>query len=120
MNPKYLWLVDALQLLTLFVVGPIIGIVVAYEASRGKPQNFNPRQYGIVCVGSGVTAFLLLVLAQRMNADVRTPQYLLQVVCVLLGGLLLGVAMGCFVPVLLRVWRWHRATRLADHSQAER
>jgi hypothetical protein len=90
MNPDYLWLTGALQLLTLFVVGPAIAIAIAYAAWRRKPQNFNPQRYGMLCVASGVTASLLLVLAKRINADVRTPQYFLQFACVLLGGLLLG------------------------------
>ena len=40
MNPKYLWLTDAMLLLTLYVVGLGIANVIAYAAWRGKPQNF--------------------------------------------------------------------------------
>ena len=120
MNPDYLWLTGAQQLLTLFVVAPVIAIAIAYAAWRGKPNNFNPERYGIVCVASGVTASLLLVLAKWINADVRTPQYFLQLTCVLLGSLLLGVGMGSFFPVLLHMCRWHKTTRLADHNQRER
>jgi hypothetical protein len=32
MNPDYLWLTGAMQLLTLFVVGPVIAIAIAYAA----------------------------------------------------------------------------------------
>ena len=46
MNPDYLWLTGALQLLTLFFVGPVIAIVMAYAAWRQKPQNFNPQRLG--------------------------------------------------------------------------
>ena len=120
MNPKYLWLTGAMQLVTIFVVGPAIAIVIAYAAWRGKPQNFNPRRYGIVCLASGVTASLLLVLAKWINADVRTPQYFLQLASVLLGGLLLGVGMGSVFPVLLNAWRWHKTTRLSESNQTER
>jgi surface polysaccharide O-acyltransferase-like enzyme len=120
MNPDYLWLTGALQLLTLFIVGPIIAIAIAYASWRRKPQNFNPKRYGMLCVASGVSASLMLVLAKWINADVRTPQYFLQLACALLGGLLLGVGMGCFFPVLLHVWRWHNTTRLADHNQTDR
>lgn len=120
MNPRYLWLTDAMQLLTVFVLGPIIAFVIAYAAWRGKPQNFGPQRYGIVCIVSGVTASLLMVSAKWINADVRTPQYFLQFACVLLAGLLLGVGIGAFFPVLLHVWRWHRTTRLGDHSHTER
>jgi len=38
MNPKYLWLTDAMLLLTLYVVGLGIANVIAYAAWRGKPQ----------------------------------------------------------------------------------
>jgi hypothetical protein len=120
MNPNYLWLTGALQLLVIFVVGPVIAIAIAYAARRRKPQNFNPQRYGTLCVASGVSASLLLVLAKWINADVRTPQYFLQLTCVLLGGLLFGVAMGSIVPVLLHVWRWHKTTRLADRNLTER
>jgi hypothetical protein len=120
MNPDYLWLTGALELLTFFVVGPVLAIAIAYAAWRGKPQNFNPERYGIVCIASGVTAFLLFGFAKWMNADVRTTQYFLQLACVLLSGLLFGVFMGCGFPVLLRLWRWHKTTRLPDDHQTER
>jgi len=116
MNPDYLWLTDALQVLTVFVIGPAIGIAIAYAAWRGKLQNFNLQRYGKWCVASGVSAPLLWVLAKWINADVRTPQYFLQLTCVLLGGLLFGVAMGSLFPVLLQMVRWHKKTRLNDQD----
>jgi len=87
-------------LLTLFVLGPVIAIAIAYAAWRQKPQNFNPPAVGVLCVASGVTGFLLFVLAKWINADVRTPQYFLQLACVLLGGLLLGLVRGRFPGTL--------------------
>lgn len=120
MNPDYLWLTGAIELLTFFLVGPVLAIGIAYAAWRGMRQNFNPRRYWIVCMVSGVTAFLLLGLAKWMNVDVRTPEYFLQLTCVLFSGLLFGVCVGSFFPVLVHVWRSHKATRLADHNQAER
>src|SRR5262252_5055404 len=105
MTPKYLWLADATQLLAVFVVGPIIACAIAYAAWRGKPEKFSARRYGIVCVASGVTASLLIVLGKWINADVRTPQFFLQVICITVGGLLFGVGMGSFFPVLLHLWR---------------
>jgi hypothetical protein len=112
MNPNYLALSGALQLLTFFVIGPAIGIAIASATWRGKPQKFNPERYGMLCVASGVAALLLFGLAKWMNADSRTAQYLLQVACVLLGGLLFGICMGTGFSVLLRTWRWHKTTRL--------
>lgn len=115
MNPKYLWLTGAIQLLTLFVLGPIIAIVIAYAALKEKSQS-SPRRYVIACAASGVTAALLLGFAKWINADVRTPQYFVQLASVLVGGLLLGVGMGSLVPVLLHGWRWHKTTQLTDHK----
>ncbi|MGB9103778.1 MAG: hypothetical protein WCC59_03380, partial [Terriglobales bacterium] len=69
MNPDYLWLTGAMELLTFFVVGPALAIAIAYAAWRGKPQNFNPERYGMVCVASGVTASLLFGSAKWLNAD---------------------------------------------------
>jgi hypothetical protein len=112
MNPDYLLLTGSLQLLTMFVIGPAIAIAIASAAWRGKPNSFNPERYGMLCVASGVTALLLFGFAKWLNADFRTAEYLLQVVCVLLGGLLFGVCMGCGFSVMLRMWRWHKTTRM--------
>jgi hypothetical protein len=120
MNPEYLWFADAIQLLTLFVVGPVLAIAIAYAAWRGKPESFSPKRYGIVCVACGVSASLLFLMAKWMNADVRTAQYFVQLACVLLAGMLLGVGRGCAFPVVLAFWRWHKTTRPTDESQAGR
>jgi len=120
MNPDYLWLTGAMQLLSLFVVGPVLAIVIAYAAWRGKPQNFTRERYRTIWVVSGATALLLLGFAKWMNADVRTPQYFLQLTCVLLAGLLFGVSGGCGFSVLLAMWRWHKATRLKNDNPTER
>ena len=114
MNPDYLWLTGALQLVTFFVVGPALAIAIGYAAWREKPPNVSSGRYGMVCVVSGVTASLLFVLAKWLNADVRTPQYFLQLAFFLLSGLVFGVFMGTGFCVLLLMLRWHRATRLGD------
>ena len=92
-----------MELLTWLVVGPAIAIGIAYAGWRGKLQKFGLEQYGIVCIVSGVAAPLLLMFAQWMKADVRTPQYFLQLSCVLRGGLLFGVFMGCGFSVLFQI-----------------
>jgi hypothetical protein len=120
MNPKYLWLADALQLLVFLVVGPVLAIAIAYAAWRGKPQRFTGERFGMVCVASGVAAVLMLVCAKWINADVRQPQYFLQLACMLLSGLLFGVYMGCGGVLLLRMWHWHKATRLTANNQTGR
>jgi hypothetical protein len=112
MNPEYLPVTEAIELLTFFVLMPAIALAIAYSAWRGKPRNVGPKRYVAVCAASGVAAFLLLALAMWMHADVRTGQYFLQLACLSLGLLLFGVCMGCGFPVLLHFWRWHKATRL--------
>jgi len=120
MNPDYLWLTGAMQLLTFFVAGPVVAVVIAYAAWREKPRNFSPQRYGMVCAASGVIASLLLGFAKWINADVRTPQDFLQLACVLVSGLLFGVFMGSGFSVFLCLWRWHKATRLKGDNQTER
>lgn len=119
MNPDYLWVTGAMQLLTFFVVGPVLAIAIAYAAWRGKPQKVTPKNYGVGCAVSGVTSFFLFGFAKWMNVDVRTGQYFLQLAFVLLSGLLFGVFIGCGFPALLYLWRWHKTTRLAN-DQTER
>ena len=122
MNPEYLWLVDAIQFLTVFVVGPVLGVVIAYAAWAGKPRKLNPERYGdirVLFVASTVTAVLLFVFAKWLNADVRTPQFFLQVACFVFGGLLFGVGMGCCFAVLLQLLRWHKTTRLQDDKKTD-
>jgi hypothetical protein len=84
-----------------------------------KATELQPQAVRDVVVASGVIASLLLGVAKWINADVRTPQYFLQLACVLSGGLLLGVGVGALIPVLLHVWRWHKTTSLADPNQTE-
>jgi hypothetical protein len=120
MNPKYLWLTDALQLLTFFIVGPVLAIAIGYGAWRRTPQNFDLKRHGIVCVASGIAAFLLFGFAKWMNADVRTAQYFLQLACVLLSGLLFGVYMGYGFCVLVGLLRWHNKTRLTRDDETQR
>jgi hypothetical protein len=95
-----LWLIDGLLLFVLFVVAPSIAAVIGYAAWKGKPKNFEREMYWTAFVALGGVSGFLLVFAQRMHADVRTWQYLLQLACFGLGALLLGVAMGCGVAIL--------------------
>ncbi len=119
MNPKYLSLTGAMQLLTFFFVGPALAIAIAYGASRGKPRNLNPERYGMLCITFGVAAFLLFGFAKWINADVRTAKYFLGLTCVLLSGLFFGVFVGCGFSVLLRLWRWNKTTRLTSADEPE-
>jgi len=112
MNPDYLWLTEAIELLTLFVVGPVLAIAIRYAAWTGKENNLNSQRPEVVCIASGVAGFLLFAFVKWPNADVRTPQYFLQFACFLLSGILFGVFMGTGFSAFLRLWRWHKATRL--------
>ena len=119
MNPDYLPLVDALELLTVFGIGPLLACAIAYVAWSGKPPTFTARQWRLVCAASGALALLLFAFAKWLDADVRTPQFFLQLAAVLAFGLLWGVFMGAGAAVLLDVWRFHKRTRLSDSDPAE-
>jgi hypothetical protein len=119
MNPDHLWLTDAMQFLSFFAIGPAIAIAITWRTWRGKPQNLNLRRFGVLCLMSGVTGSLLFGLAKWINADVRTAQYFLQLARVLLSALLFGVFMGCGWSLLLRLWQWHQATRLAQSGRVD-
>jgi len=116
MNPKYVWVTEGIELLTLFVIMPGLSLVTAYASWRGKSKSFNREWYGTLCVASGVASVVLFGLAKWMNADVRSAQYLLQLVCFLFSCLLFGVCVGCCFSVLLRMclrmWQWHKSTHL--------
>jgi hypothetical protein len=114
MNPKYLWLTEGTEFLAIFVVGPAIAIATAYGAWRGKPGSVAPARYRLFCATSGAAALLLFRLAKWINADVRTPEYFLQLACVLLFGLSFGVFMGCGFAIMLHIWHWHKTTRLTQ------
>src|SRR5262249_57633958 len=94
-----LHLIDGLLLLLTVVGAPCIAAVVGYVAWKGKPTNFDQGMFfAAFVVGGGVSA-ALIVSAQRMQADVRTWQYILQLGCFVLGALIFGIAMGCLVAV---------------------
>ncbi len=99
MNPAYLPIVDVLELITLFVVGPLISAAIGIAAWRGKPTGLNREKYGIAFVVLGAIGFCLLMFVQRMQADVRTLQYFLQLACFVVGALFLGVAGGCMLGI---------------------
>ena len=119
MNPRYHWITESLELLTFSVIGPALGIVIAYRAWRRR-ENINRKHYGKRCIASGGTALLLFGFAKWIDADIRTPQYLVQLACVLVCFLLLGVCVGYGFSALLGMWRWHNATRLNQPEIADK
>jgi hypothetical protein len=110
MNPHYLWLIEVLELLTFYVLGPALAIVIVYRSWREPEHAPTPKRHGIRCVAFTMAFLLLLALAKWIDADPRTPQYLLQLTCVLVSFLSLGFAEGYFFSVLLDMWRWHKTT----------
>jgi len=99
MNPRYLSIVDGLLLFALFVGAPSISAAIGYAAWKGKPKTFDRERYGLAAITSGAAGTFLIVYTQRMQADVRTPQYLLQLTFFALAALLLGIAGGCAVGI---------------------
>jgi hypothetical protein len=94
-----LWLEAGLLLLTFFAVVPLIAAAIGYAAWKGKPKNFSREMYWTAFAAAGAASLFLMVYAQRMHADVRTWQYLLQIACFGLGALLFAVAGGCLVGI---------------------
>ena len=100
MDPRAaLWTVDGFLLFIVFVIAPAIATVIGYSAWKGKPKNFDREMYWTAFAAAGAIAVFLMVFAQRMHADVRTWQYLIQIAVFGLGALLLGVAAGCMVGI---------------------
>jgi hypothetical protein len=95
--PHYVWIVDALFFATLFVGVPAIAVVIGRAAWRGKPNNWDRSMYWTAFAVSTVAAAILTVLGKKMQADVRTWRYLVQVVLFESGALLFGIALGCGV-----------------------
>jgi len=111
MNPRYLWLPETIELLTFFVIQPVIAITIAYIAWRGRPENLS--RYRLRCLVSGVTALLLVIFAKFLRADIESFTYVLQVVCLVLGFMSFGVCVGCGVSVFLSMWHWHKNTHVS-------
>ena len=72
---------------------------IGYAAWKGWPKSFDHESYVLGFVACLLTSVSLLVYAQRMQADVRTWQYLLQLAFSVLGLLLLGIAGGCGIGI---------------------
>jgi hypothetical protein len=92
-----LWILDLLLLFILFVMAPVIAVLIARAAWKGKPNNFNRQKYLIACVGSAIIACVLMVNAHWLQADITTGKFLVELICFILGAVIFGVAGGCLV-----------------------
>jgi formate-dependent nitrite reductase membrane component NrfD len=97
-------IVDGLLLLIFFVGVPSIAVAIAYTAWKGRPKSFDRESDMLGFVACILASGFLLVYAQRMHADVRTWQYLVQIACGGFGLLLFGIAMGCGIGIFT-CWR---------------
>lgn len=86
-------------LLGLLVAIPWITFVISRAAWNGRPQNFTRFNYWEAFVAACGVSGVVFVYAQRMSADVRTPQYVVQTLLMGLAEVLLGIAAGCMVAV---------------------
>jgi hypothetical protein len=117
MNPDYLWITTGVEFIALFVLGPILGFAIAYDAWKCDSKRLNLQRYLLLCGVLGITSFLLFGLATWIDADVRTPQYFFQFALVVIGSLFFHAAGGCLFPLMLTIWRWHQSTRLQQQSR---
>jgi hypothetical protein len=92
-------MVDGLLLFVLFVISPAIAVAIGYAAWKGRPKTFDRDNYVLGFIACLFVSMSLLVYAQRMQADVRTWQYLLQLTCAFIGFLLFGIAGGCAISI---------------------
>jgi multisubunit Na+/H+ antiporter MnhG subunit len=87
-------------LLGLIIAIPWITFAIGRAAWNGKPKNFSRFNYWLVFVAAiGVFGFVF-VYAQRMSADVRTPQYVVQTLLMGVAEVFFGIAGGCMVAVI--------------------
>lgn len=101
MSLRYLSVFDVLILLALSVGSPAISAAIAYAAWTGKPAGFDREKFGISFVTAVAAALFFFVYSQRMQADVRTPLFLLQLAIFALGVVFFGIAGGCLLGIFI-------------------
>ena len=84
---------------TFFVIAPCIAAMIGYAAWKGKPKSFNREMYWTVFVSSGAAAGFIVVLVQRYGKTWPGP---VQLACLVLSALLVGVSLGFGVGIFTR------------------
>src|SRR6478752_822825 len=119
MNLDFLWLTGALQLLVLFVVGPVIAVAIALCGMATKATELQPQAVRDVVRRVRRDCFSAI---GGGEVDQRRRQN-----CAVLPAISLRLVWrpvtwcGCWGldPGTLHVWRWHKITSLADPNQTE-
>lgn len=89
------------ELLAFFILLPGVTLAIAILAWQGKPKNFNRSTYWTAFMCAMLASVLLFVFCQRMHADVRTWQYLVQLSLFVLSVLWMGIAAGCMIGMFI-------------------
>jgi hypothetical protein len=89
----------AFIMFTFFVMAPAIAAAVGYSAWKGKPKNFDLEMYWTAFVSTGAVAAFVFVLAQRHG---ETWPRAVQLACLGLCGVLMGVALGFGIGIFTR------------------
>lgn len=115
-----IWLEASLFLLAFFLVAPTIAALIGYAAWKGKPKNWDRSMYWTAFAASIIASGSLMVYAQRMQADVRTWQYPVEMALIGFGVILFGVAGGCMMGIFMyrrgRGPIWRKFTHEPGHS----
>lgn len=112
MEPRWLLFVDGFLLLTLFAVAPLITAVIGYATYRGWPKGFGRQRFVLWSASTLLAAVALLATAKLLDADVRTPLYLLQAACFEVGAVLFGVGGGFTIGMF--IYQWGERARLQN------
>lgn len=92
-------IVDGFLFLSVFAGIPTIAATIGYAAWKGGLKSFSRDTFVLGFIATLMVSAFVIVYAQRMHADVRTWQYLLQLACFELGVLLVGIAGGCGIAI---------------------
>jgi NhaP-type Na+/H+ or K+/H+ antiporter len=102
MDPTFAMRVgEVIYLSMFFLVVPLVVAGIAYAAWRGKPRSWDRSMFFTAFASAGAVSAFLITYAIKMQADVRTSQYAIQVAFFVLGLLLFAIAGGCAVGIFL-------------------